>query len=130
MTVYFVKSQALDLVKIGYTNDLNTRMSQLRAESADMLEIIRAIPGRLDAEFWLHEYFRHMRLRGEWFVPHPEMMTVLPPAALMVNAPTAAADLQERNRLHEEIARLRAENAALSHDNTVLYDGWTKECNR
>lgn len=29
-----------------------------------------------------------------------------------------------------EIERLRAENAALIHDNATLYEGWTAECNK
>lgn len=72
MTIYFVKSTALDLIKIGYTNDLIGRMNALSIEFLE-LTLLGYHDGDKDLEKSLHDKFSAFHERGggflgrEWF---------------------------------------------------------------
>lgn len=59
--------RGVEFVKIGFTNDLARRVSELQVGSPHELEVLLAIPGSLEDEAWVHEKFRAWRVRGEWF---------------------------------------------------------------
>lgn len=54
-------------VKIGFTTDVNARMSALQIGSPHPLEIVAVRPGNMETERRLHKRFRSLRSRGEWF---------------------------------------------------------------
>lgn len=65
--VYYVGARAVGRIKIGTTKDIRARMSRLRAQSIDNLELVYAEPGGLREERARHELFHHLRRHGEWF---------------------------------------------------------------
>ena len=64
--VYFVRCE--DYVKIGFSQDLKTRISDLQTACPYELELIAAIPGEWSLEGIFHNVLRDKRIRGEWFV--------------------------------------------------------------
>lgn len=70
--VYFLR--AGDFVKIGYTNNLDRRMTDLRTGMPLPIELIGVrIASRL-VEGELHRRFEHLRTFGEWFVGEAELL--------------------------------------------------------
>lgn len=67
--VYLVKSQ-IGLYKIGYTSNLDQRLSKLRLRINMPIELIHSIqtdkPKALETE--LHQHFKHRNFCAEWFV--------------------------------------------------------------
>ena len=63
--VYFVRSG--DLIKIGFAQNVNERISDLRTASASQIHLIVSIRGSRYSEQCLHWQFRPSRERGEWF---------------------------------------------------------------
>lgn len=74
--IYFIKSSNNHEVKIGFTSgDVAKRMSTLQTSHPYKLELLATIPGDTKFESELHNTFQQHRLRGEWFKPHPDVMT-------------------------------------------------------
>ena len=71
--VYFIRG--LDLIKIGTTQKLAARVSQLRSSSPVPLELLLAIRGGRQIEIHLHEKYRSAPSHGEWFHATPELLT-------------------------------------------------------
>src|SRR5690606_12276565 len=65
--IYYVGAREVRRVKIGTTTNLRARMSQLRAQSIDRLELLASEPGGYADERLRHELFAHVRRHGEWF---------------------------------------------------------------
>lgn len=66
--VYFVKADGPESpVKIGLSNDPDTRVKTLQAASPERLYVIATMPGDAWVEKRLHERFAEGRLGGEWF---------------------------------------------------------------
>jgi hypothetical protein len=65
-------------VKIGYSVDLQRRLSDIRVGDPSV-NLIRIIDGGQRTEEWLHKRFHKYRLLGEWFSFHADMMTICPP---------------------------------------------------
>lgn len=74
--VYFVKSVATGLVKIGFSADLHRRMKSLQTGSAEILELIAVMPGSPCDEKSLHSRFAKLRRHHEWFATD-ELMEAL-----------------------------------------------------
>ena len=80
MTVYFIQAGGKrSPVKIGFSSNVNGRLSQLDRYHHSECRIIREIPGARRTEMWLHKHFAHKHMRREWFRFAPEMLTVQPP---------------------------------------------------
>ena len=54
-------------VKIGFTKNINKRLSQLQTSSPVKLEVLHLIEGNVGLEKELHQKFKHYRTSGEWF---------------------------------------------------------------
>jgi hypothetical protein len=66
--IYFISTQQNnDLIKIGYTTNLESRLRSLRTSSPDELQIHLVIPGCREDERNLHRQFSSLRVRREWF---------------------------------------------------------------
>lgn len=63
--IYFLAY--VDVVKIGFTNSLNSRISSIRMMSPVPLALLGAIPGDRHKEQEIHQRFAHLRRHGEWF---------------------------------------------------------------
>lgn len=62
---YIIKDQDSTLVKIGRSSNVQRRAQQLAGQSGRNLDILAIITG--DVEKQLHEKFKQLRTRGEWF---------------------------------------------------------------
>jgi hypothetical protein len=70
--VYFIYDRIKKAVKIGFTNDLPKRLSDIQVGNSTELEILKFIPCESAAaaelfETQLHATFKHLYIRGEWF---------------------------------------------------------------
>ena len=54
-------------VKIGFTKNINKRLSQLQVSSPVKLEVLHLIEGNVSLEKELHRKFKEFRTSGEWF---------------------------------------------------------------
>jgi len=54
-------------IKIGYTKNINKRLSQLQVSSPVKLEVLHLIDGDVTIEKKLHVLFKDLRTSGEWF---------------------------------------------------------------
>ncbi len=70
--VYFIRSG--DLIKIGYTSDLEERKRNLQVNNPTIVEIIKTIPGGYQEEQQLHQKFAHLNKTGEWFYAAQELL--------------------------------------------------------
>ena len=66
-TVYFVECIASKRVKVGYTGNMENRMSALKTHSPQGIRVLRTVPGGVSRERDFHERFAAQRERGEWF---------------------------------------------------------------
>lgn len=72
--VYFIRAGESGPIKIGTAKDPRRRLAGLQTSTAVPLHILAAMAGDRTAEQRLHQRFQHLRLRGEWFVPEPELL--------------------------------------------------------
>jgi hypothetical protein len=77
--VYFLQNSITGAVKIGWSDNLDARLSSLRVGSDCELQLIRTVTGGRGTERWLHKRFCQHLIRGEWFAFHGDMLTVVPP---------------------------------------------------
>jgi hypothetical protein len=64
--VYFISAEP-DLIKIGCTTNLSSRLRSLRTAHPNELRILLAMPGSRDDEQELHRRFAEFRVGREWF---------------------------------------------------------------
>ena len=77
-SVYFIRSDCPNrFIKIGAAVDVPSRLKGLQTSSAYPLSLLATISGGLEREHSLHRQFAHLRVRGEWFHPAPELMTLI-----------------------------------------------------
>jgi len=75
--VYFIKDLTTGKVKIGKSSNPTSRLKTLQIGSSSELQIKKTIPGGIYLEQIIHKYFRHLRVKGEWFKPDYEMKSFL-----------------------------------------------------
>lgn len=66
-SVYFIKNDEVDKVKIGFSNDPFARLGVLQVGSANRLRLIGIIAAPFAVEAILHSQFREGHSHGEWF---------------------------------------------------------------
>lgn len=66
--VYFAQA-ASGPVKIGFTTDLDGRMSALRTSSATPIVVLTTVEGDKRTEHYFHGMLEEHRTYGEWFAP-------------------------------------------------------------
>jgi hypothetical protein len=64
--IYFIAAER-DLIKIGFSTNLASRLRSLRTAHPGELRILLAIPGSRDDEQQLHRRFAEFRVGREWF---------------------------------------------------------------
>lgn len=69
--IYFIQQGAF--VKIGTAGNVGGRVAQLQTGAPDELVLIGSMRGGLEEERELHERFRHLHHRGEWFFLNQEL---------------------------------------------------------
>jgi len=71
-SVYFAQCRSLELLKIGISNDVEARLSDLQESTGLPLTLLRTLPGTRQEELRALEAFRAWHLRGEWYDLTPE----------------------------------------------------------
>jgi hypothetical protein len=80
-TVYFIRSEQMDMIKIGIANDPLHRLASMQTGSADKLTLVGGwltdcAPALEEA---LHAAHAGSRVRGEWFKATEEIQAVMGP---------------------------------------------------
>lgn len=73
-SVYFLQVGVDGPIKIGFTADVESRVATLQTASPFPLRLLGRVPGDEERERAIHLEFAHLRLRGEWFSPAPELL--------------------------------------------------------
>lgn len=74
MPAYLARLGAMGPVKIGQTATVNRRLDQISSGLWEDLHLLRLFDGGAATEAALHRRFAHLRIRGEWFHFHSDMM--------------------------------------------------------
>lgn len=72
--VYFAQAGEGGPVKIGQTRQLERRIHALGTASAEPIKLLGKVPETWLSEQRLHNLFAPVRVRGEWFEPHPRLL--------------------------------------------------------
>lgn len=76
--IYFIQDALTCRIKIGYTDgDPRERLKALQVGNPSALVLLASTVGDKTEEHRLHELFAHVRERGEWFRPIPELIVYL-----------------------------------------------------
>lgn len=102
--VYFIHAEGTDLVKVGWTADLDRRFDQLQTASPHRLRLLGVHIGLKDVERVYHRDLQPYRQRGEWFFLTPEVRRWL---SVCLNRHSESHSLFfhfHLNRVHDEDA--------------------------
>lgn len=66
-SLYFIRNDANDSIKIGHTRDLNQRLTTLQIGNDHRLQFIGIIAAPIEVEPIVHFKFCDGHIRGEWF---------------------------------------------------------------
>ena len=75
--IYFIQDGKKGSIKIGYSKDkegVKKRLTSLQTGNPKKLTIIKQFKGGLGLENKIHKKFEFLRLHGEWFSYHKELM--------------------------------------------------------
>jgi len=75
--VYFVQAGRNGPIKIGTTNDIARRLTQLQIGSPEEIMLVGMAAGDGELEDEWHQRFDSFRLRGEWFKPDASLLTAI-----------------------------------------------------
>jgi hypothetical protein len=77
-TVYFIRSQKTHAIKIGFTaGKVEDRLKSLQTAHPCELEVLGTLSGSREHEKSLHTRFASLVLKGEWFEPHPDLLSFI-----------------------------------------------------
>ena len=72
--VYFIQGINGGAIKIGYSDNPESRLKALQTGYPDILKILLLVPGTEKTERYFHNKFAEHRLNGEWFRPEQEVL--------------------------------------------------------
>lgn len=76
--VYFVRSEKTHAIKIGFTaGKVEDRLGALQTAHPYKLQVLATCRGNREYEKALHDRFGQLRLEGEWFEPHPDLLAFI-----------------------------------------------------
>lgn len=75
--VYFIGCLENKVVKIGYSKNVENRLTQLQTGYPTKLSVFKVLDGDTDDEKFYHEYFSSYRIGGEWFELSDELRKFL-----------------------------------------------------
>lgn len=91
---YFIRMRGIGDIKIGKTNHIDARFKTLLTYAPRGADMIACYPGNQDHEAELKHEFRHLRLKGEWFVAGDEILDHL--HSIGTNVQSFSDDVVER----------------------------------
>lgn len=74
--VYFIQA-GTGYIKIGSTTDVKRRMCSLQTANAEQLNLLGVMKGSTAKEKSIHDRFKHLRVRGEWFRPGDDLLAFI-----------------------------------------------------
>lgn len=80
--IYFAHAPAVNALKIGRAKDVEKRLRDIQAMCPVEVRLVRTLDLPVQAEWWLHARYDHLRLYGEWFRFVDEMLAVEVPSVL------------------------------------------------
>lgn len=119
--IYFAQAENSDLIKIGTSSNVRRRMASLSFREKCSVSLLAFTDGSFVEEAALHARFAHLRERGEWFRPGPELaefMEALPVRDLPKEA-TSSMTLHLPRELHEQ-AQIMAKDRFMSVTGLIL----------
>jgi hypothetical protein len=75
--VYFVQLGNSGDIKIGFSTNIKKRMHTLQTSTPENIQLLGFIAGELPTEKMIHEKFRMLRKKGEWFQCHSSIIEFL-----------------------------------------------------
>jgi len=121
--IYFIQASDFGPVKIGYTdNDIQTRLTGLQVSSYEQLNLLGYIDGDLCVEMKLHEIFKSLRIRGEWFTPEPCLLKCI---HSLSNKNISIDEITSPLRITNKINLLIYENGVIVGKQKIL--GWSEQ---
>jgi hypothetical protein len=92
--VYFMQvgSPASCLVKIGFAEDVPARAATIRSTLHEPVAILGVMPGARPEEAELHRLFAHIRRKGEYFFPEPDLLDYIRHNAIPLDSLTPDLD--------------------------------------
>ncbi len=72
--VYLIVDEIQKVCKIGYAEAPKKRIKQLQTANVNPLILKVTIYGDMNLESTIHNLFKHLRIRGEWFKYEPEIL--------------------------------------------------------
>lgn len=73
--VYFLEAD--NLIKIGVTGNVKSRVSSLQTGCPSEVKLIKTVRGGPATEKRIHARFNHLRVRGEWFEKTEELISYI-----------------------------------------------------
>jgi hypothetical protein len=64
---YFIRCKATGQIKIGWAVNPRQRLATLQTGSPGELELVAVLDGGRETETQMHQKFKHLQERGEWF---------------------------------------------------------------
>jgi len=77
MAIYFIQRESDAAIKIGYSEDVPTRLGILRSTGNGRLSLLCAIDGDMVVEKQLHTKFNDDRIEGEWYEPSETLVAYI-----------------------------------------------------
>jgi len=134
--IYFIESEN-GFIKIGISRDVEKRFKSLQGACPVKLSLLKFFIGNRELEQLIHEKFRHLRIRGEWFRKDPELDHFIKNLEIMADCAKFATK-KPKSKLHSEAIRTedelvifselrRQRNEALSQSKTkIRFSDYTK----
>lgn len=73
--MYFLQRGGTGPIKIGISKNPERRIATIQGLCAEPVEILLLLPvNSRQKEQEIHEKFKHLRLKGEWFEPAPDLL--------------------------------------------------------
>lgn len=116
MSIYVLRSD--NLVKIGFSDHLRKRLSQIVSSSPVPVEFVGHMPGDRELEAHIHSRFQNQHFSGEWFVENEQMRQVFN-AILIPRLP----ELPEKQR-RDRAAQRDYQKSASSGVQAVAKEKW------
>jgi hypothetical protein len=82
MPCYVIQAGDEPFVKLGFSENVKSRLVGLQTASFIKLRLLRVIDGGRATERWLHQAYDHLWVEREWFRFDPSMLEIVPPIDL------------------------------------------------
>lgn len=65
--IYVIANLEFKICKIGFSNNIHNRLTQIQTGCPFPLEIYKVFKGNMKQERRIHQKYKHFRMKGEWF---------------------------------------------------------------